>query len=361
MYNTIRFIMALSGFSLLVILTLVVVHDRGIAPNLSVRGATSPISLGVNPVSSLTSAPVSLTEAQASSLETVGIPLHKRGVIQTPSLATHRVFSQVAAKVISSSNVSTPGPLIKRSSSPDATTTKLVIVLPVSATSSDTPSSIGVLNQRDVIMLTNNERVANGLPSLAYNKQLSEMANAKAVDMIQKQYFAHVSPDGIDLSKLAQTYGYGYLNVGENLALGDFTSSADVVTGWMNSPGHRANILNKNFTEIGVAAIQGNYEGRVVWYAVQEFGRPLAACSLPDPLLKKKIDISQGQINTLEQTLANLKAEIDTPGIDTATYNAKVADYNTLVALYDQLIGTTKQDIQSFNAAAGVYNMCVGV
>ncbi len=177
--------------------------------------------------------------------------------------------------------------------------------------------------------------------------------------MIDNQYFAHVSPSGIDIVMLTERYGYAYLNVGENLALGDFVSSQEVVTGWMNSPGHRANILNKSYTELGVAAIIGAYNGRNVWFVVQEFGRPMSDCPTPDALLKQKITISQEQINALEVTLANLKIEINTAGLSIDAYNAKVNDYNTIVALYNNLVATAKKQIADYNILTDAYNLCI--
>ena len=218
----------------------------------------------------------------------------------------------------------------------------------------------GALEESEIIALTNKERLASGLKPLSFNAHLSVMATAKANDMIAKQYFAHVAPDGTDLSMLAKTYGYAYLNVGENLALGDFTSSEDVVLGWMNSPGHRANILNKSFTEIGVSAVIGDYEGRKVWYAVQEFGRPLSDCPPPDVSLKMKIERYQEEISALEVSLSNLKTAIISSELDRVTYNEKVEDYNALIESYNQLLMTTKQDIQLYNAQVEKYNTCAG-
>lgn len=251
-------------------------------------------------------------------------------------------------KTTTTSSVSLPGTLIVAKTS---STTSVVITGTI-------PSPDEVLNQREIIALTNKERIATGLPPLSFNSRLTTMATTKANDMIEKQYFAHVSPVGTDLIMLAKTYEYLYLNVGENLALGDFTSSNDVVLGWMNSPGHRANILSKNFTEIGVSAILGNYEGRNVWYVVQEFGRPLSDCTLPDTLLKKKIEIYQTEIDALATSLTNLKAEIDAPNLDQHTYNAKVKDYNLIIELYNQLVATIKQYIQSYNSQVEIYSAC---
>lgn len=258
-----------------------------------------------------------------------------------------------------SSSVSTPGALIV----PEKTAAPKTAVTPGPAAPASPVApkagDVGALNQQDIIILTNSERIKMGLPALSFNATLSLIAEAKAKDMIARQYFAHVSPSGVDVSGLAVEYGYLYKNIGENLALGDFENSQDVVNGWMNSPGHRANILNTDFTEIGVSAIVGNYNGRQVWYSVQEFGRPMPKCTLPDTSLDKKISLYQSQITATEATLLHLKEEIESPNIDEETYRAKVKDYNTTVKTYNDLVEAVKSFIALYNSQVSTYNTCV--
>lgn len=255
--------------------------------------------------------------------------------------------------IVASSSVSTPGALIAPQKTPPAPTG--------SAPTTVAPPLVGALNQQDIILLTNSERTQRGLPALTFNATLSLIAEVKARDMIARQYFAHVSPIGTTISDLALQYNYAYRNIGENLALGDFEDSKDVVTGWMNSPGHRANILHTDFTEIGVAAILGNYNGRRVWYSVQEFGRPMPNCPTPSTALEQKITLYQSQITTTEKTLINLKEEIETSNFDEQTYRAKANDYNTIVKLYNDLVEVVKQDIVVYNSQVSAYNTCLNL
>lgn len=243
-----------------------------------------------------------------------------------------------------------------------SSTSKVVVATPlVRDVISDTmtPSALGDINQSDVWNLTNAERVKMGLRPLSYSKKLNAIAQEKANDMLTRQYFEHESPTGVGIKELSENFGYAYLSIGENLALGDFASSSAVVDGWMNSPGHRANILKKDFSEIGISAIQGNYHGDEVWFVVQEFGRPLSECPLPDDLLKQKIIIFNGQLNSLETTLNNLEVEIAKPIDDITVHNSYVHDYNTIVTLYNNILSTTKTDIQSYNREIESYNTCV--
>lgn len=256
--------------------------------------------------------------------------------------------------------VSTPGALVVASTS-----------LPRSPTASSSAGFFSdgtgrterneALEQDAIIFFTNVERKRAGLSSLSFNKYLSAMAEAKAVDMITKQYFSHVSPDGIDLTMLANTYGYQFWDVGENLALGNFSGSADVVLAWMNSSGHRENILNPHYVEIGVAALRGYRNGRLTWYVVQEFGRPFPACAKPEPLLKDKITIYQNELVSLEETLKNLKADIDVSPNGSSIVAQKIEDYNTIVALHNNLVASTTIEVDRYNKEARAFNVCAGL
>ena len=124
-----------------------------------------------------------------------------------------------------------------------------------------------------LVDLTNNERTSRNLPPLAINPVLTQAAQRKARDMAAKGYFAHTSPDGSEPWYWFRGAGYTFSHAGENLAM-DFVTSGDVERAWMNSPTHRANIINGHYTEIGIAAIQAVYQNRETMFVVQFFGRP---------------------------------------------------------------------------------------
>ena len=143
------------------------------------------------------------------------------------------------------------------------------------------------LTDAGVIEWTNTNRAQNGqLPALKENTLLDQAAELKLQDMFKQQYFEHVNPQGVGPGDLAKKVGYNFIAEGENLALGNFGNDQSLVTAWMNSPGHRANILNVHYTEIGVAVGQGSYQGQTTWLAVQEFGRPASSCPSVDLALK---------------------------------------------------------------------------
>lgn len=122
-------------------------------------------------------------------------------------------------------------------------------------------------NTADVLVdAMNRQRAAHGLGPLRLNAKLSLAAEDRIGDMFAKRYFAHVSPDGIDPFEWVLQRGYRYRLVGENLAVG--YRGAAVVDGWMRSPGHRENILERGFDEVGIAIADGSprrgYKGPTV-------------------------------------------------------------------------------------------------
>lgn len=132
------------------------------------------------------------------------------------------------------------------------------------------------INAGRVVELTNAERTKQHLPALAENPILNQAAQAKANDMLTKHYWAHVSPSGQTPWSFIHAVGYTYDYAGENLAM-DFSTSAGVLGGWMASPEHRANILDTNYKEIGVAVVNGQLEGQDTTLIVAMYAAPQAS------------------------------------------------------------------------------------
>ena len=113
--------------------------------------------------------------------------------------------------------------------------------------------------EAEVIRLVNKVRVENGLRPLAANWELSRVARFKSRDMRDNHYFSHTSPTYGSPFQMMRDFGLSFRTAGENIAYGQRTPQA-VVDAWMNSSGHRANILNASYTQIGVGYVaQGNY------------------------------------------------------------------------------------------------------
>ena len=113
--------------------------------------------------------------------------------------------------------------------------------------------------EQEVIRLVNEIRAQNGLGALTYNWELSRVARYKSQDMVDNRYFSHTSPTYGTPFQMIRSFGLSYRSAGENIAYGQRTPQA-VVNAWMNSSGHRANILSSSYTQIGVGYVaNGHY------------------------------------------------------------------------------------------------------
>jgi uncharacterized YkwD family protein len=129
----------------------------------------------------------------------------------------------------------------------------------VSSTPSTTDSDILAV-EREVVRLVNVEREKQGLKPLELDSKLSSIARKKSQDMKDKNYFSHQSPTYGSPFDMLKQFGVSYQTAGENIAAGQ-RSAQEVVDGWMNSKGHRENILNSSFTRIGVGYVSGGSYG----------------------------------------------------------------------------------------------------
>lgn len=126
--------------------------------------------------------------------------------------------------------------------------------------------------EHKVLDLVNTERVNNGLNPLVWNEQLAEVARAHSYDMAARNFFDHNNPDGLSPFERIANYGIQYSVAAENIAEGQSSPEA-VMQAWMNSPGHRENILNPSLTELGVGLYVSEYGYGYYW--TQNFRRPL--------------------------------------------------------------------------------------
>lgn len=181
---------------------------------------------------------------------------------------------------------------------------------------------VGTVLPSIVTDLTNHERNNLSLTSLRRSAVLDKAAQLKADDMAAGSYFSHTSPAGVTPWYWFEQAGYLFTYAGENLAV-HFSDSDEVVEAWMKSPTHRANIVNDNYTEIGIGTARGVYEGYETVFVVQLFGTPAMKSLLPlvakqepvvepFPIIKETISTtSLFQIND-DLPIAILGAEITT-------------------------------------------------
>ncbi|WP_107958469.1 CAP domain-containing protein, partial [Heyndrickxia sporothermodurans] len=146
----------------------------------------------------------------------------------------------------------------KPSTGQTSKTTPAKSTTPTTSTTQKADYSLNAF-EKQVVDLTNKERAINGLPALKIDTELSKVARTKSNDMAKNKYFDHTSPTYGSPFDMMKKFGISYRSAGENIAMGQ-RSPEEVVNAWMNSEGHRANILNKNYTHIGVGYVEnGNY------------------------------------------------------------------------------------------------------
>jgi hypothetical protein len=142
------------------------------------------------------------------------------------------------------------------------------------------PPAVRAQDAGTMLALVNQARAAAGLPPLALNGALSAAAARHSNDMANNAHFDHIGTDGSDPATRVSQAGYNWSAVGENIAQTYAFDAGEVFNLWMNSPGHRANILGGNFLEMGLAAVQAA-DGKVYW--TQVFGAQPGASAPPPP------------------------------------------------------------------------------
>lgn len=151
----------------------------------------------------------------------------------------------------------------EQTAAPKQSASKQTSTQPAGSTQSQDANTLNAY-EKQVVTLVNEERAKNGLGALKIDTALSKMARVKSNDMATHQYFDHTSPTYGSPFDMMKQFGISYQYAGENIAMGQQTPQ-EVMNAWMNSEGHRANILNKNFTHIGVGYVENGH------YWTQEF------------------------------------------------------------------------------------------
>jgi uncharacterized protein YkwD len=211
-------------------------------------------------------------------------------------------------------------------------------------------SQEGFLTHDGVVVETNKQRELFSLDALQENEDLNRIAMLKLEDMFKEEYFAHISPDGVGVSDIAQEEGYEYLLIGDNLAIGPYEDDEELLEAWMNSEGHRENILNETYTEIGVAIKKDYYEGRETWMAIQVFGAPFSICPVVDKQLEVTIREKRAVVDDLKEEIDQLKIEIDNMENKTGEeYNQKAERYNNLIIEYNEKVNEITELIDKYN------------
>jgi uncharacterized protein YkwD len=255
---------------------------------------------------------------------------------------------------------------------------------------SQTYSGQEELSSAAIIALTNKVRAEQGLSPLLENILLNDIAKERVQDMFQKQYIAHISPTGEGATDAAQKIGYRYRLLAENIGSGTFINNQKVLNNWMQSPGHRKNILSSDTNEIGVSIEKGMMKEQLTWVAVQIFGLQSPSvgedikknrCVPPSSALKTEIEKENAELTALADTSSRMGEEIDREKRYIDSYQrgsgysyqrdqdamtATIELYNQKIQKYNQLLGQIRakktilqQMINEYNASAQRYNVCV--
>lgn len=225
----------------------------------------------------------------------------------------------------------------------------------------DTDDESSSLTINGVISETNKHRREAGLSNLEENPLLNIAAQKKVDDMFARQYFEHDAPTGEGAGDLVNDTGYEFVVVGENLALGNYKDDTVLTQAWMDSPGHRDNILKSSYTQIGVAVARGEFEGVSTWLAVQHFAKPTSACPAINDGLKAQIDSNNVKLDDFKLKLESLKIDLEnkpTNHEDSEEYNKKVDEHNALVGEYNSLLEVTKSLVAQYNSQVQNFNSC---
>jgi hypothetical protein len=168
--------------------------------------------------------------------------------------------------------------------------------------------------------LTNRRREEVGLSPLVLNDELVAASQMKAQDMFQKDYWAHNSPEGTTPWVWVKGSGYDYLYAGENLARG-FTTSDAVVQAWMDSPGHRENLLSSNYEDIGFAIQDGTLTGDNTILVVQMFGKEKHVEPIPEFTSDSEESIERGLV--VASDLSGQSVEVNEQQIEVASVQSQ--------------------------------------
>mgnify|MGYP001587407432 CR=1 FL=1 len=175
---------------------------------------------------------------------------------------------------------------------------------------------------------SNASRVTENITPLTLNFTLEKAAQEKARDMAAKGYFSHYSPDGTSPWEWIRRSGYVFSLAGENLAI-NFVDSEDVSKAWMDSESHRGNILEEDFTEVGIGTARGIYEGRETIFVVQFLAKP-SLKSMPPSNNENKQPLKleeRSPISVINHSEQNSK---EAPAVPTAQFSLEFPTYSSL-------------------------------
>ena len=232
---------------------------KEVVAKLQKNGCTNVTSSNINNISSLKDILANIDKSGCQSGSTTK-PTATPAPTTKPTATPAPTTKPTATPAPTTKPTATPAPTTKPTATPAPTTKPAATPTPTPTTTKSSDSSDVSSYANQVLQLVNQERAKAGLSALTTNSTLTNAANKRAKETVQS--FSHTRPDGTNFSTVLKEFNISYRAAGENIAYGQ-KSPQEVVTGWMNSPGHRANILNANFGKIGIGVYKSN--GVIYW------------------------------------------------------------------------------------------------
>jgi uncharacterized protein YkwD len=221
-----------------------------------------------------------------------------------------------------------------------------------------------VLSSQNIIWFINKERMSRGLNPLIIEQDLMATTDLKNNDMILFNYFEHINPvTNASIDVFLDTTDYSFIKVAENLAVGNFLTSKEVVDAWMKSPGHRKNILDPYYKETGVSVTKAFYQGSHVFFITQHFGNPRNSCPGVDENRKNYINELRFETQSLSDRIADAKQQIgeyeSRNVFVNSEYDRLITEHNELVREYNNLIIKLQTNISLYNEQVKLIESCI--
>ncbi len=195
------------------------------------------------------------------------------------------------------------------------------------------------LSASAIVGATNDARERSNIQPLVSDPVLTEVAQRRADAMAKSGYFAHETEEGESPWALIRSGGYVFARAAENLAV-NYATPEKVVEGWMNSPGHRANVLDARLNEVGIGLAKGEYKGKEAWYVVQLLARPqspqVAAVSNVASVSQPAAAVSTG-VTVIASTEPTSTPAVEVVADEVQTMSALLERLRSLISLMSSL------------------------
>ncbi|MDB4984029.1 MAG: YkwD protein [Patescibacteria group bacterium] len=216
------------------------------------------------------------------------------------------------------------------------------------------------LTPGNVIWFTNYYRKQNGLKTLSTASKLNRSSSDKLSEMLKYQYFDHTRPGSTrTFDAFIDAENYDFIKIGENLAMGDFKTSKEVVDAWMKSPDHRKNILDPVYTNIGVSVQTGSMNGTKTYLFVQHFGKPRSDCPTVDDSMSRAIASLKSSVSSARDQIQTKEGEVAQTSQADPSQNEIIDEYNQLVDSYNILANKLGGIVTEYNKQVTDYDKCV--